>query len=72
MKQFDVWMEGFQVMEGQSPAKFLGTYFGKNFLDACKKAAKHHPEYGEYDSEENSIYGCRLFNNELLARRNFG
>ena len=28
MKYYDVWMEGFQVMEGGCGAKFLGAYSG--------------------------------------------
>lgn len=72
MKYYDVWMEGFQVMEGSCNAKYLGTYSGNSFKEACKKAAKAHPNYGNYDARRNTIWGCKLFQSEAAARRSFG
>ena len=75
MKKFNIWMEGYQVAEGHGTAKFLGTYFENTFSDACRKAAEdnlRHDEYDRFDPEDNSIWGCRLFDNEIDARESFG
>ena len=72
MKKYQVWMEGFHVMEGHATAEFLGEYEAETFLEACQKAADDHPGYGGYSPERNCIWGCRLFDNETDARRDFG
>lgn len=69
---FQVWMEGFHVMEGRGKAEFLGTYEGETFQEACQKATDAHPGLGNYNKEENSIWGCRLYDNEIDARKNYG
>ena len=72
MKQYNIWMEGFRIMGERAEAEFLGAYEGESFLDACKKAADDHPGYGGYNPEHNTIWGCRLFDNEKDARKSFG
>ena len=69
---YSIWMEGFHIMEGKATAEHLGDYEADSFLDACQLAADEHPGYGEYDAERNCIWGCRLFDNEIDARKSFG
>ena len=69
---YEVWMEGFHVMEGRGKATLLGKYEANSFLEACQKAADEHPGYGNYDKKRNTIWGCRLFDNEFDARKSFG
>jgi len=70
--KYQVWMEEFVVMEGHVTAEYLGEYEADSFLDACQKAADDHPGYGNYNAKQNSIWGCRLFDNEIDARKDFG
>ena len=70
--KYSVWMEGFHIMEGHGLAEYLGDYEANSFLEACKLAADDHPGYGGYNPEYNTIWGCRLFDNEEDARRSFG
>lgn len=71
--KYEVWMQGFQVMEGTEPAELLGIYKADSFLDACQMAVNDHPGYIEYyEPERNCIWGCKLFDNEEDARRAFG
>lgn len=72
MQNYDVWMEGFAMNGTRATAGFLGTYNADSFLEACKMAWNDHREYGNYDEEKNTIYGCRLFDNEAEARKDFG
>ena len=74
MKSFDVWMEGYRVMEGSGTAKFYGTYAAESFPEACKQAMIDHKMYGDgfYNSEENTYWGCNFYDNERDARKYFG
>ncbi len=66
---FEVWTEGFIVPEAHGYAYKLGTYEGDSFLEVCQR------EFGnrrDYNAEYNSIWGCRLFDNETDARKAFG
>ena len=56
----------------RATAGFLGTYNADSFLEACKMAWNDHRGYGNYDEERNTIWGCRLFDNEADARKDFG
>lgn len=69
MSRYEVWMEGFQVMEGRAEAQCLGSCEAENFLEACKQVCKYD---SNYDPIDNSIWGCRLFDNEKDARKSFG
>ena len=58
---FQVWMEGFN----ESKHKLLGTYRANTFLDACRFAIADNDLWDDYDRINNTVYGCRLFDNEL-------
>lgn len=69
---YDIWMEGFQVMEGSDTASFYARGVeASSFKAACKKAAKE-KEDSCYDAKRNTVWGCRLFPTESEARRSFG
>lgn len=70
--KYSIWMERFHAMEEHGFAAFLGDYEADSFPAACKLAAEVHPGYGKYDSKYNTIWGCRLFDNETDARKSFG
>ena len=73
MKAFPIWSEGYQATGEFGTAHFHGWSSGDNFLDACHNFADAHPEFKcYYNKEYNTYWGCGLFQEEFMARRNFG
>ncbi len=76
---YQIWVEGFIITGAQACARQLihedGTdlWSGETFQIACEKAlvACEH-ELSLYDKRKNTYWGCRLFDNELEARKSFG
>ncbi len=66
---FQIWMEGYSATGTSSTAKFIATCEGKTFKEAC---ASHFQNDKYYSEEQNSYWGCQLFNNENDARMGFG
>lgn len=75
MKDFEVWTEGYSVTGNSSPAILHGTFKGKTFKDAViayKASVKDIHSKNCIDVERMSFWGCRFFDNESDARKNFG
>lgn len=72
MKTFNIWQEGFSVTGDHAKAEFMGDYKGHSFKEACKKMVKDKGLEGLYDPKQNTVWGCRLFDNEEAARKFFG
>lgn len=73
VSKYEIWSEGFHVMEGQSGAMFHGHAEGKNFQDAVENFAKKNPEFNSsYDRQRMTYWGCQLYSNESDARQSFG
>ena len=73
-KRYEIWREGFAFSsEERGTADFLGTEEGENFIDACMRFAirKGTSFYLDHDGVPTD-WGCRLFDNELDARKSFG
>ena len=76
MKTYNIYEEGFCVMEGSGEAHYIGTASGETFLDACKNYIKE-TGYGkiDVDSDGNEYaknWGCRWFPTLAEAQRSFG
>jgi len=74
MKTFEIWMEGFLVsgMEGvPQKATKLGTIEAETFDEACDLLC-FRDEVSSYDSTSKKVWGCKLYDNELDARKLFG
>ena len=69
MNTYEIWSEGFAATGNSAPATYHGTASGKTFRDACKKYFKGSKSY---NAKTNSLWGCRLFDNETAARKSFG
>jgi len=70
---YAIWMEGFRVMEGDGTASLLGHVYAKSFQEACDNWAKTHEDFRQlYDPARLTYWGCKLFDNEEEARRNYG
>lgn len=74
LKKFDIWEEGFRVMEASSTANLIARGVeGTDFLDACKRYFKKTKDtlFNIRNGVPNR-WGCRLFDNEADARKVFG
>ena len=76
MNTYNIYEEGFCVMEGSGDARYIGTASGETFLDACKNYIKE-TGYGEIDvdsdgNEYAKDWGCRWFPTLAEAQRSFG
>lgn len=78
-RRFTLWIEGYAATGESATAQCLGTYEGVSLSDAAaawyasQKDAKR--RWGTfYVSKEGqpSVWGCRIFDNESLARESFG
>ena len=73
LKQYDIWSEGFRTNGKASSAFFIGTSLGSNFKEACDNLAIRDTNFKRYYSGNDLTYwGCKLFDNEVDARANFG
>lgn len=75
VREFEVWVEGYIATGERGTAQFLGKFPGETFRDAV--IAYKDSELDEYtkglvDINKLSIWGCRLYDNEQDAKRNFG
>jgi len=85
--KYEIWMEGYAVTGNQSDAQMIGEYEADSFDEAVEKLNQEAVEkYGKVsavkggllDSETTkpidnwTIWGCRLFDNEVDARKSFG
>lgn len=77
---YNIWMEGCETMEGKTPASFVESVEASSFQEACDKCKLNkiiiddpcYKGYNLYDSKRLSFWGCRLFDNEIDARKSFG
>jgi hypothetical protein len=68
-KTYTIWSEGYSTTGSSGTALSHGFSAGETFEDACiDKFADN--EY--YNQERNTLWGCRLFDNQRDARRTFG
>ena len=72
MKLYDIYEEGFVVMEGSATAHYVGSAYGENFLDACKNYIAEHPNSGYIKYGYACSWGCRWFPTLEEAQASFG
>ena len=71
VKTFEIWEEGYRVTGDGGPAVHLGSANGKDFRSACINFFKE-KESKDFDADDLTVWGCRLFDNETDARKMFG
>lgn len=78
-KKYEIWMEGFSATGQEGKAQLVVSNIEAfSFHEACSihfsKLTKEESEYWSYSKQSNTwaIWGCRLFDNEIDARKNFG
>lgn len=70
---YQVWLEGFSATGQNGTAQFLGEQVGLNFRDAVVKILIGQGwNMALFDPIKISYWGCRFFDNEKDARKNFG
>ena len=73
MKIYSIWSEGFQATGESGTATLLGTKVADTFREACDLLAEEDASFKSYYNPQSMTYwGCRLFDNEMAARRSFG
>jgi len=79
MTVFNLWVEGYGANEGIFPAQFLGAYEADTFAQAIGKWNAEKNANGEYGHLTHNLtndtwaaWGCRIFDNEQDARKNYG
>ncbi len=73
--KYNIWIEGVldTGMEGcPLPASLLGEVEAETFQEACDKIALEKRLLGLYNPDHRTIWGCRMFDNEIDARKSFG
>jgi hypothetical protein len=69
----DVWMEGFAANSETGTAHKLGTFKAATLAEAVAAWAATGPALAAHlNKEHTAVWGCRLFDNEADARKNFG
>lgn len=76
LKMYEIYEEGFQVMEGSARAHYIGSAMGENFLDACQNLIKEIGR-GEIKTSRSgrkyaADWGCEWFPTLEEAQRSFG
>lgn len=77
MKRYNIYEEGFCVMEGTAHAHYLGYGYGETFLDACKeyisRTGSGEIRVDEATGQEYACdWGCEWFPSIEEAARSFG
>lgn len=78
MKEYEIWIEGFNATGESATAKKLGEFEGESFIDACNRnKEKLGLDLNDDDTMRlfdgrPCIWACRLFDNETDARKSFG
>jgi hypothetical protein len=73
MPKFSVWMEGYEVTGNAAGAKLIGTIEADTFAQACAELMSKPPwNDGNFNREQLTYWGCRLFDNEADAGKAFG
>ena len=75
MQKFDIWQEGYNITGNTGTAELLCTGFEvsslTSFREACALFFISNPN-PNYTPRTNTVWGCKLFDNEADARKGFG
>jgi hypothetical protein len=76
LKKYDIYEEGFWIMEGHVKAHYIGSATGETFIEACKNLMKQIGR-GEVRFDENGNkyvhdWGCRWFPTLEEAQKSCG
>ena len=66
---YEVWSEGYVCTGDRQGATHHGSVEARSFKEACIKLLEHDNTYNE---KANTLWGCRIYDNEKEARQTFG
>lgn len=72
---YPLWIEGYEATGNSATASYSGTFEGKSFSDACDNWVKSTGSKTYSPGDGNlrpSDWACKIFENELDARKSFG
>lgn len=70
---YEIWCEGYANHESENgPAHLCGKIEANSFKEACDKYFSRPGDKGLYDGHSLSYWACRLFDNEVDARKSHG
>lgn len=73
MKKFNIWSEGYRATGDWADAQFHGLSEGDSFEQACIRFAKENAWFDKwFHPEKMTFWGCKLYDNEVDARKRFG
>lgn len=73
VRLYHIWTEGYLATGGSGAAILLGSVEANSFEEACHKVIKaRNMDDSNYNREKLTYWGCKLFDNEIDARKNFG
>lgn len=72
MKKFEIWCEGYISSGNRGRANCFGSEEANNFKDACISFFAKREDNNYFDIDKMTYWGCRLFDNEIDARKSFG
>ena len=73
MKTYHVWAEGYRANGDRANAHLIGSIESDSFENACNTLIRIcGMDDHNWDKEKLTYWGCRLFDNEIDARKTFG
>ena len=76
MKKFEIYQEGFKVMEGEAKAHSIGFGYGETFEEACEEFHNRTSRGEKRKLKDGSIiysdWGCKWFPTLEEAQKSFG
>lgn len=70
--QYEIWSEGYCATGYSQKASYHGTSDGVDFRCACMAFFKNSAMQKHFNPVTLSVWGCKLYDNETDARKNFG
>ena len=69
--EYHIWCEGFSISGAYAKAEYIGCELGVSFSDAVRAYFAKYSNR-DFNSENLTVFGCRLFQSEEDARKSFG
>lgn len=70
--EYDIYEEWYICLGGEAKARYVGTYKGNSFEEACQNYVIDKNLGKLYNKKNNTVYGCRLYQTLEEAAKTFG
>lgn len=72
-QEFEIWVEGYVITGQKGTATCIGKEKGYNFKNVVEKFMKNNKDIAKlFDPVKFTHWGCKIFDNEIEARKSFG